>query len=59
MRRNLIEYYIYGRFKNIELFKANLDAGFLSIAEEMLTNFSIIDARFFGEVDEQTKATLD
>ena len=53
------EYFIYARFATLALFKQNLEVGFQSIAGEMLDTFSIVDARFFGEIDAETKSSLD
>ena len=52
------EYYIYGRFKNAESFKQELEDGFETIANVFLQKFAIVDGRFFGAVDDSTKSLL-
>ena len=52
------EYYIYGRFKNAENFKQELENGFETIADVFLQKFAIVDGRVFGNVDESTKRLL-
>lgn len=52
------EYYIYGRFKDADNFKQELEDGFETIADVFLQKFAIVDGRVFGAVNDSTKRLL-
>ena len=55
---NGYEYFIYGRFKNANAFKQELEDTFDKINKIFIQKFTIIDASVFETIDDGTKCLL-